>query len=237
MVDQLGENQFGERHIGSVEDEEAIDFAETFEELQESAAPAGPPTPADRMYSHIKPAFQARDNEKWQALVESFAEEFEQLADARQEVVISRYVETAFGQQLDRIGKFVQTPRKTDENDASYRARLIVEFKKITAGGTIDDFLEVSEVLLETDASNITIDEPFDTEPARVDISIPDKLIEEADFTIGEYADYLREIKAAGVRLRGVMLGGFTHRSEEDYMNGVNDISKSYNESDYAGLF
>lgn len=235
MTQQLGKDQLGHAKIGDSPEEFGYDYASEFEDLQETINPAGPDTAADRMYSHIKPAFEARDNENWSTLVEDFAAEFDQIKEARKEVAVSRYVETAIGQQLDRIGEFVQTPRKTEESDEHYRARLIVNFKSITAGGTIDDFLEVSETILETDPSNITIEEPHSTEPARVDLKVPDYIIQQADFTIDDYAGYLREIKAAGVKLQGVQLGGFTHRSEQDFLDGVNSQELAYNELDSNG--
>lgn len=237
MAGQLGKTQFGETQIGDIEAEEGVDYAASFDELQEDSGPAGPDSPADRMYSHIKPAFRPRSNDKWTALVETFAEEFEQLSEARKEVVVSRYVELAFGQQLDRIGKFVQTPRHNGENDDHYRARLIVNFKQINAGGTIDDIKELSTVLLECSPEDIVVEEPFSIEPARIDLKVPSNIIRASGFTTDQYASYIREIKAAGVKLNGVELGGFTHRSEEDFKNGINRVSLAYNEAPYAGLF
>lgn len=237
MVDQLGENQLGKRQIGQVSAGEGFDFPELFEDLMETTDPAGPETPEDRMYSNIKSAFRPKANDNWRALVETIAEEFDDLADARKEVVISRYVELAFGKQLDRIGKLVQTPRHNGESDDHYRARLIVNFKQINAGGTIDDLKELSVVLLECSPDDVVIEEPFNIEPARIDLKIPSNIIESSGFTVQQYADYLREIKAAGVKLIGIQLGGFTHRSESDFKKGINRVNLAYNKAPYAGLF
>jgi len=236
MSDKLGEEQLGTNQFGG-ESVEEDDFVPISDDLNDSVQPPGPETSIERMFSHIKPAFQPRDNDNWRALVETFAEEFQELSDARQETMIAQYVETALGGQLDRIGEFVKTPRKSGETDDEYRPRLIVEFKKITAGGTIDELIEVSAILLGTSESKIEVEEPYDVEYARVDLKVNQDLIDKAEITTSDYAGYLREIKAAGVKLKGIAQGGFTHRSEEDFNNGVNDTSKSYNEAPYTGLF
>jgi len=207
----------------------------TRERLLASVEPAGPEQPSARLHAHTLPVFDTDQNQGWGAFIETMDDVASDWEDARDETLFTHYVELAQDRQLDYIGRKYLTPRKDGESDDVYRVRIILAHKTVTAGGTVDDFKEVSAVALDADPEQIVLDEPFDTETARVDITVEQSVLDSSNLTVNQYINSLQQIKAAGVKLNGFATAGFTHRSEEDFNNGVNDSSKGYNELDSNG--
>jgi hypothetical protein len=67
------------------------------------------------------------------------------------------HVNTASGEDLDEIGKFVGVDRESDESDSRYRTRIKARFRAATIEPTTDNFTEFVSAILATDVRNFTI--------------------------------------------------------------------------------
>ncbi|MWG36579.1 hypothetical protein [Halomarina oriensis] len=210
-----------------------------YESLVSSLDPPGSAAARERLSEFLKtpfpvtPSAQPGDDEytPWDAYLQTLGDEFERLSYARDETVLARYVETAQDGALDSLGALVDTPRQRDETDPHYRARLKLQLRVSIGGGTIADVKEAAAAILQTSPEAIRIDEPFGTEPARMDLSVQREDLDEAAVELDEFVEVLTDAKAAGVRLFGTLLGGFEHRSLADAENSVNDPEKGYAKS------
>lgn len=205
-------------------------------DLVKSVRVRGPPSVRERFESHIKSPFDTEPETTWDRLLNTLSEEFEEIHTARDEAMLASYVDTAVGEQLDKIGSFVQLPRKHDETDSHYRGRLKVQLRVLLGGGSIEDIKETAAILLQTQPREITITEDPDTEPARFDIEFKTEYLRNSTVTVNEFVSFLDEVRAAGVRIFGTVKGGFEYRSVDDFDAGTNDPNKGYNNGAYAGL-
>lgn len=238
-VGLFGSSPFGAEPFGGalIEDpDEPEEPAEPIPELAQTVRPRGPQTVRERFSHNIKSPFNESEGTTWDRLLNTIAEEFEEWHDVRDDVMMAQYVDSAVGQQLDKIGSFVQLPRRHEESDDHYRGRLKVQLRTLISGGTIPDVKETAAVLLQTHSENIEITENFDNEAARFDISINENLLEDSEVDVSDFVSFLDEIRAAGVRIVGELEGSFEHRSEQDFLDDVNDPSKGYGEGVYASL-
>lgn len=205
-------------------------------DLIETIDPQGPDYSRQRLEAHMKPVYNPGENgSQWDKLLNAIAGEFEDWVDSRNNVMEAGFVDTAQGPPLEKIGEIVQTPRRSGESVEHYRARLKVAFHRHIASGTVGDVKKTSALMLDTDASNLTVIEDFDAEPARFQLNVPSYVLDEAGVSVSEYRDLIDDVKAAGVRVLATEVGSFTYRSEQDYQNGINEQSKGYNGLDANG--
>lgn len=74
----------------------------------------------------------------------------------------SHAIQTATGSNLEKIGQLVDVDRRSNESDASYRARIKATFRSATTSTTFNEFVQFSSRVLDTSIDNIT----FTTSPA-----------------------------------------------------------------------
>lgn len=236
LVGLFGSSPFGAEPFGGTRVVTEEPVAPEAPELVRSVQPRGAATARGRFESHIKSPFDTREGSVWDRLLNTIGEEFEDLHTARDEAMLSSYVDTATGAQLDKIGSFVFLPRRHEETDDHYRGRLKVQLRTLIGGGTIPDIKETSAILLGTQPSEVDIIEDFDNEPARFDINFSDQYLSDSTVEVSDFVSFLDEIRAAGVRIFGSIEGSFEYRSVQDFNDGTNDTAKAYNEGAYAGL-
>lgn len=193
-------------------------------------------TTADRLRKNLNDPYPVDPDAEWHGLMEALGQEFDDLDEMRQEILDGKYVDTATDHQLDKIGTFVFTPRRTNEGDDHYRVRLKVQLQKHLGGATLDDIQSTSAVLLQTDPSEIEIQDTYNTEPASFEITVGSSAIEDANITTADFAELIDDIRGAGIKATAVERGTFTHRSLEDFNSGINDPEKGYGNGTYASL-
>lgn len=201
----------------------------------ESVTVPGPSGSRDRLETHIKPAFDTDDGSQFDGLLNTLADEFEAFEDELEDVTLAAYVDSAHGRQLDKIGEFLITPRNTGEADDHYRGRLKTQLVALTGGGTVWSMKQTGAALLAVDPGEIEIVEDFDVEPARFELKVEERRFDEANVTPEDFRKFLDTAKAAGVRIVAQSIGGFTYRSEADYLDGTNDPDSGYDGLDADG--
>lgn len=192
-------------------------------------------TPEDRLRSNLKTPYP-ENSEWWDNLLSTLGRELGELEDAREDVLASKVVDLAEGEQLELLGGLVQLERNTGETDAHYRGRLKVQLRKFLGGATIEEIKEISAILLETDPVDVKVQEDFDTEAARFSIAIWQADLDSVGVTDVEFKEFIDEVRGAGINTISQVRGTFTYRSEQDYIDGVNTSDYGYNNGTYAGL-
>lgn len=154
-------------------------------------------TPRERLEATLKTPYPA-DGEIWSAIIEAFAQEFEEIEEARREVFESRFVDNADGGALNRLGELFQTDRRTSEPTGEYRARLKTALRSQLGSGTLEDITESTAVMMQIDEEEINVAEPADEE-AFFRTRIPADVLHESDISRELLPDLLNDISAAGV--------------------------------------
>lgn len=124
-------------------------------------------------------------------LVEPFADTARQL----DHVVESLHVGTAAGQQLDRIGDRIGVRRHENEDDASYRLRIIGRFIAGRSNGTWSDLLAATITLLQTDGSRVDVEPTITPAVARVSVFTED--LDSSDVSGTDLVNVLKDTVAA----------------------------------------
>ena len=249
----LGDNILGERYLGQGStpvgrlggrrpDRPATYPVEEQTDLVGAISPEGPQESRERLNQHLKKPFKLTDAtpdeerySTWDGILDTFASEFERLEYARDEASLARHVDFAQGGTLDKIGYFVDTPRRQNEPDRLYRARIKMELRTVTAGGTIADLKDAAGSILDSPPEDIRITEDFPDFPAELELGVQRSDLDEVQIEIGEFVDIITRTKAAGVEIFGLVLGGFTHRSLTAFENDQNDPDLGYGQLDAAG--
>ena len=226
---RFGSSGFGEAPFGGVS-------WWTHDLYQSVSAPQEPQRAYDRMAKMLKPPFQ--DEEHWEQLLALFADPHDRLQFAAYRTLRSGFVETATGSRLDRIGEFAGVTRNRDEPDARYRVRIIVGMRRQITGATLPEVQEVTAMLMGVDIDRVGI-ENSDEEPARIDLSLSEDVLEDAPMSAGTLIRQLNELVAGGVRLTLEVPGLFEHRGEDEFEADPDDEElgpeRGYNAGAYAG--
>jgi hypothetical protein len=83
-----------------------------------------------------------REKEKWGKLAKIVDIEIEKINETLADVEKALFVDTAEGQDLDRIAKIFNLVRKDGEDDESFRMRIKSYYQSVMKSGTVDDIKE-----------------------------------------------------------------------------------------------
>lgn len=170
-------------------------------------------TPQERLEESIKTPYPA-DGKVWGALIAALASEFDDFEATLEDVDVAKFVDTATGQRLDRLGDIFDVDRETGENDDKYRIRIQVALRELLSSGTVQEIKSAIAVLLNVDESEIVIDEPYDVESARIDVGVFESELEDRGISVSEFDDFADGLVAAGVGIQTFALGTFMYVSE-----------------------
>lgn len=186
------------------------EFREENDALVQSASPNRDISERERIEGYLKSPFKTPTNSEGEyvqtdfgGLIESYAEIAELMRALIAEVLASRFLEYAHGQQLDYIAREVRIDRWDGEGDESFRARVRAGFREIISGGTIPEIRSSIAALLGVDLEEnpnaIQIIEPFDETVAYFDVSIEPWVFDETPIPESYVDEHVRKMKAAGV--------------------------------------
>lgn len=208
--------KLGESRLGSTQ------FAQP-----EPFEPADQPA-RERAEEHMKSAFKTDSGSVWDRMLETILLEFELEHETIEHIIDSRFVNDATMYQLDLIADYFGLDRRPNETDGQFRARIKSQLPRHTTNTTIDDIVRVSAQLLDTDPARVNVIESFDIEPARFDVRVEDIVWSEADIDLDDFEALLQDMKAAGVRVNTLTGTQFTHRSQQEWENDINDENRGY---------
>lgn len=124
------------------------------------------------------------------------------------------HVDSATGEELDQFGRLVNTPRKTDESDARYRARIKAAFRASTIGTTYDQFVEFCAAVLNTNVQNLNFGTSYNRDPAEVTVGADASVYDALDLTPTDVEELLGRGVPAGHEV--VVIEGGTFRLKAD---------------------
>lgn len=129
------------------------------------------------------------------ALLTVFLERYQDLETAFSDLLTKRNIYTAFGAQLDAIGRLVGMPRN-GLSDADYQRYLFAQISTNRSDGLIEDLISIALLVLNDPAAVVTVQNEG---PAGVSVQIKSTTVDDATANI--LLDFLLRAKLAGVDL------------------------------------
>lgn len=150
------------------------------------------------------------------ALMRALLTEADRIDSNLEEIYDQHHVNSATGDDLEKIGDLVNVRRQTGESDNRYRARIKGKFRAATTDTTFDQFVEFTASVLSTEISNVEFLTSYDARPATVDVAADTSVYDGVDLLPSELTDILDDGVPAGHRVRVLERGTFRLKADGD---------------------
>jgi len=135
----------------------------------------------------------------------------------------NRFVDTATGRELEKLGKYVGVTRKTDEKDDKLRIRINAAFASQASDTTRDSFATVALLVLDADAESVSFSSPPETEPKTVELTVDGSIIDASPLTIDEIQVLLNGALSVDAQAVIISGGGFAFAGDDASLEGFNE--------------
>jgi hypothetical protein len=103
----------------------------------------------------------------------------------------SRYIESATGRELDRIGRSVNVFRPDGESDSKFRRRVFAGFARAQSTTTFEDFARVCLKVLDADPSDVRLAQDYSTDLGTIIVRVTTATLDASPFTNSEIVGLL----------------------------------------------
>lgn len=135
-----------------------------------------------------------------------------------------RFLDSATGRELEKIGAEVGEDRQSGETDAHYRARIKAAYGALASDATFDDLAATARNTLDAGPSEISILSANETsEDKVVQLSVDGALFDNSPLTASELAEYLSDAVSADARVEIVVGGTFAFDGDNTSLKGFDD--------------
>jgi len=135
----------------------------------------------------------------------------------------NRFVDTATGRELEKLGKYVGVTRKTDEKDDKLRIRINAAFASQASDTTRDSFATVALLVLDADAESVSFSSPPETEPKTVELTVDGSIIDASPLTIDEIQVLLNGALSVDAQAVIISGGSFAFAGDDASLEGFNE--------------
>jgi hypothetical protein len=135
----------------------------------------------------------------------------------------NRFIETATGEELEKIGELVGVRRKNAEGDEKLRKRITAEFIAQASDTTYRTFAIATLAILETNPRAIDIEKPPDSVDKVVNLYVDGGALADNPLTNTEIASLLDRTVSAGGKVNIIEQGTFAFDGDESTLEGFNE--------------
>ena len=140
-----------------------------------------------------------------------------------EELYDDKFLSTATGRELEKIGNFVGVKRKTDEEDPKLRKRIQAEFASQASDTTYESFATAMLSILGTNPSAVEVNTPPDTVSKVVEVKVDGSVITENPLTADELAGLLDRTVSSDAKVNLIQTGTFAFAGDDDSLKGWDD--------------
>lgn len=145
-----------------------------------------------------------------------------------EEIYDSKFLETATGAELEKIGDLVGINRKTDEPDEKLRKRIQIEFAAQSSDTTFDVFASIVLSVLETNKDSVSITTPPESLPKVIILDVDGRVVDNSPFTTTEIKNLLNRTVSSDARVDIKISGTFAFAGDDDTLKGWDEGTWSY---------
>lgn len=153
-------------------------------------------------------AFQPNSNTY--GLVDALLQAADQFDYDLEDAYDAQHINSATGEELDRLATLVNIDRIQGETDDKFRARIKAAFRTGNIGTTYDQFVEFSASILNADVSDLT----YSTKPAVVTVSGDSSVFNSINITASALSGVLGGAVPAGHEVNVVEEGTFEVKAD-----------------------
>jgi len=140
-----------------------------------------------------------------------------------EEVYDDKFLSSATGEELEKIGDLVGVNRKTAEGDEKLRKRIQGEFAAQASDTTHEVFASAMLSILGTNKNAVTVNTPPDTVPKVVEVEVDGSIISDNPLTKTELAKLLDKTVSADAKVNIVTTGTFAFAGDDSALEGWNE--------------
>jgi len=169
------------------------------------------------------------DGDNLNALITAFASEFDESEQVIKDILDQKFVESATGEYLNKIGSLFDFERRRDETEDAFRARIQTGLRAQLSSATIPEVKDVAALILDVNTNDFTVEERFDITNAEFSLDVSDYL-DDAGLTPTEFIDIIDRVTAAGVSVGILLVEEQTDTTviEEDHSVQFTQIEEAY---------
>lgn len=159
-------------------------------------------TDARQTFEEVQPAARIRSGNPVHNLLDVYVQRLTDIDTTVEDLYDQKYIDTATGEELERLGRNVGVERKTGENDAKLRLRVKAGYETATSDGTYEDIAQTALIVLDADPSQVDIDTARDTaDYATALVRANSSVISASPFTTAEIESLLSDAAVGGHRI------------------------------------
>ena len=154
-------------------------------------------TPRERLEESLTSPYDPEE-QTWSALLTALANEFDDHEQTLDDVFVEKFIDSATGEQLNKIASLFEMERRGSETVAAFRARVKTGLRAQLTSATVDEIKEVAALLLSADTSEIILEERFTFGAAQFYLDVGE-VISGEDISEAEFINIISSVVAAGV--------------------------------------
>lgn len=129
-------------------------------------------------------------------------------------------IESATGEELERIGDYVNVTRKAGEGDEKLRLRIRAEFIAQASDTSYIDFLTGAAQIVGVDTSQIEIERPPTTPAKVIRVKFSGSVADSLPFSNTELESLLNKMISVDARIEVVRTGTFAFAGDDSSLEG-----------------
>lgn len=177
----------------------------------------------DDIVEHFDYPINPHDTENLYKLLEVVTSENRRLDIELDELYDNRFLATATGKELEKIGDLVGVIRKTDEADSKLRKRIRGAFAAHASDTTYESFTSAALSIIEGSADSVEFATPPETPAKVIEISISGAVFEANPLTRSELVTLLNGALSADAQANILVTGNFAFDGDDDSLEGFNE--------------
>jgi phage-related baseplate assembly protein len=160
------------------------------------------------------------DDKDLTALVTASTGEAQRIEIEAEQIYDDKFVSTATGKELEKIGDLVGVERKNAESDNKLRKRIQAEFAAQSSDTTFDNFASNALSILEARPSEVELTTPPEAPEKTVILNVDGSVIDENPLTRTELQSLLNRTLSSGGSVDIKETGTFAFAGGDDALEG-----------------
>lgn len=166
---------------------------------------------------------QPHHDDSMYKLLEVISSENNRLDIELDELYDNRFLSTATGNELEKIGDLVGVIRKNNESDVKLRKRIRGAFAAFASDTTYNSFTAAAISILDGSADSVAFITPPDSDPKTVTIEVDGAVVDANPLTVSEIVVLLNGALSVDAQLNINQVGTFAFDSNDESLEGWND--------------
>ncbi len=140
-----------------------------------------------------------------------------------EELYENRFLPTATGKELEKLGRYVGVKRKTDEGDRKLRKRIQGEFLAQGSDTTYEYFASAALSILKVGAGSVEMITPPQSPSKVITLKVDGSTFSGNPLTKSEIADLLDKCVSADAKVNLIEVGTFAFAGDDSSLKGWED--------------